>query len=238
MCQAGRCGRCLWLPTQESIEDRVVRGPHQIALNREQERAAVRVHGLGLEPALVRRPVVRRGLREERRAVERRDDLRPRARRSDSPTCLPANATGIPCLHDASEILNSAASGRIRVARCHRARRRRGLASEPAPPRCTWSARRHWAVIWGIGQPGGDAVDIEGRAERKPWMASPPAVTRKRRPCRVSTPSATTLIASAGAAPCSASATICSVPGWPLSPCVGVRCRLDAVDTSRRRQAS
>ena len=163
-------------------QDRVVRGPHQIALDREQERAAVRVHGLGLQPALVRRPVVRRGLREERRAVERRDDLH-RARHgqiADLPAC---ECHGIPLLHDDQKSSIAPVGGIPKLAVTQRAVLAEacfGTGAAPVP----WSARRHWAVIWGMAKPGGDAVDIEGRAEEKTLDGVAARLTRKRQPCR------------------------------------------------------
>ena len=55
-----------------------------------------------------------------------------------------------------------------------------GTGAAPVP----WSARRHWAVIWGMAKPGGDAVDIEGRAEEKTLDGVAARLTRKRQPCR------------------------------------------------------
>jgi hypothetical protein len=52
--------------------DVVVARAHQVALHREQQRAGSGVHGLGREPATMRRPVLVPGLGEEGERIERR----------------------------------------------------------------------------------------------------------------------------------------------------------------------
>ena len=52
-CQQGRFGPLLVVADAAVDQDRVPRGAQQVALDREQERAGLRVHGARLEPALV-----------------------------------------------------------------------------------------------------------------------------------------------------------------------------------------